>query len=683
MSLRRVFISVSLVIGLAALCVGLFYRDLVSYGVETWFRVQGLEVDFKIVRLNFTELKIEDLQIEDSLLIPSVEISYKLKGLSLDRLRALRLRVSQIDLAKVSSIVSKMTAAFPADESQAKESLFASLTKTCQSYASAAFDIKIDQINWQKRAVLHQLQMIKGANNSFILTVEDAKALGVINDFRQQLTVACGDEHIQARLLSGRLNLKPVASAISPSLFMSASAHWSEWTFDLGVDNALAMSGQLGLDLQGLSVGGIKSLRIPKARLEANIKTDEEKEGEVSVKAEKVFVETDYKFSIGSLYVSSKVPWPELTDLDFSVRDMNVDLSAPVGELRGLSSLGKIRVSKKKTQASMSLWDKTKSLSAGEILVDYVSEEDQLELSFGKKGLSLKLSDKLKSLLPNHADVLTNTKGHVRVHAKIRDQREKLSAHLKFRGDKISFTFEELHVEGLDVQQDLFYPQMKSSRGQSLKIERVNYDKEALTQFNIKYKMNSRSKWQFDGLDFVFHEGEFKTTSFDVDLEKKQIHGLGLEVKGYRLEHLLGVALGDKVQADGTVVGRLALDYFDKKIKMHGHFESEKPGRIKYRPRGEDPNANHFSLSPMDILQSYLYDFYYTNLGLSVVVQEDFNMQMILSTLGRNPGYLGGKPLKLNINLKQNLLAALKGMMLSYDLSEVLKQKLEESNRRD
>ena len=55
---------------------------------------------------------------------------------------------------------------------------------------------------------------------------------------------------------------------------------------------------------------------------------------------------------------------------------------------------------------------------------------------------------------------------------------------------------------------------------------------------------------------------------------------------------------------------------------------------------------------------------------------EDYNMKMTLTALGKNPGYLNGKSLKLNVNLEQNLLAAFQAMMLSYNLPKRLEEKI-------
>ena len=81
----------------------------------------------------------------------------------------------------------------------------------------------------------------------------------------------------------------------------------------------------------------------------------------------------------------------------------------------------------------------------------------------------------------------------------------------------------------------------------------------------------------------------------------------------------------------------------------------------------------------MDILQGYLYDFAFETLSLQIESDKNYDSIMILNTLGRNPQYVQGKPLKLNIKLEQNILAAVQSMMLTYDLPNKLKEKLEGS----
>ena len=55
---------------------------------------------------------------------------------------------------------------------------------------------------------------------------------------------------------------------------------------------------------------------------------------------------------------------------------------------------------------------------------------------------------------------------------------------------------------------------------------------------------------------------------------------------------------------------------------------------------------------------------------------ENYDMKMTMTALGKNPGYLSGKALKLNVNLEQNLLAAFQAMMLSYNLPKRLEEKI-------
>ncbi|MBY0315177.1 MAG: YdbH domain-containing protein, partial [Bdellovibrionales bacterium] len=126
--------------------------------------------------------------------------------------------------------------------------------------------------------------------------------------------------------------------------------------------------------------------------------------------------------------------------------------------------------------------------------------------------------------------------------------------------------------------------------------------------------------------------------------------------------------------------GHVNLRYKDKIPTIQGQLQGEGPGWIRYRPPGNRPKITIQSTdNPMDILQGYLYDFAFETLSLQIESDKNYDSIMILNTLGRNPQYVRGKPLKLNIKLEQNILAAVQSMMLTYDLPNKLKEKLEGS----
>ena len=145
------------------------------------------------------------------------------------------------------------------------------------------------------------------------------------------------------------------------------------------------------------------------------------------------------------------------------------------------------------------------------------------------------------------------------------------------------------------------------------------------------------------------------------------------------LEKALKLALGDSVTAEGSLDGQIQIFFKGKKPMAKGHLQSSKKGWIRYRKPGSSPPKQEItSTNPMDILEAYLYDFYYDQLYIDFETDDQFDMKMTLRTQGQNPGYLKGKPLKLNINLEQNLLAAFKAMMLTYNLPHKIKEKIEE-----
>lgn len=158
-------------------------------------------------------------------------------------------------------------------------------------------------------------------------------------------------------------------------------------------------------------------------------------------------------------------------------------------------------------------------------------------------------------------------------------------------------------------------------------------------------------------------------------LELPHLH---LEIEKLPLKTLFDLSFGHIADAKGDLMGQVDLHYQQKKLDMKGHLNSIKPGWIRYRPPGLTQNSGlQVTDTPASILNNYLYNFYYQEIGFDLSTQKNFDMQAHLSASGHNPDYLNGKTLKLNIRLEQNLLAAIRSMMLSYDLPSRLKDKIE------
>ena len=123
---------------------------------------------------------------------------------------------------------------------------------------------------------------------------------------------------------------------------------------------------------------------------------------------------------------------------------------------------------------------------------------------------------------------------------------------------------------------------------------------------------------------------------------------------------------------------RYTIDYKGKVPLFKGHLKAKEKGVIRYRKPGQGPiDFKTVTANPMDILHSYLYDFDYSQLDIDMDSNQKYDMKMTLRTLGKNPQYMEGKPLKLNIKLDQNLLAGFKAMMLTYDMPNKIKDKIE------
>jgi hypothetical protein len=331
-----------------------------------------------------------------------------------------------------------------------------------------------------------------------------------------------------------------------------------------------------------------------------------------------------------------------------------------------------------KYQLKASVSDRTGSLQISNVRLAGDTSTQVHLISLDSKKSALKLKPETLQFLPFLKNSVQTISGQILFGGELQYNNQTLDGRLDFVGNNIDAETEWGNIAGADFKQSLLsLKNLSSPPRQFLKIKKVTVG-QSFEDLALEYQVASLKNVNVSQFSMSIDKARLNAKNFSFNLEQKRIENFSVQVVDLDLERVLALGLKDTVKAQGRLHGHVNLTFEGSKPVLTGLLKDTQKGWIQYRP-GATPASQTLSISdgPMDILNNYLYDFQYDNLSLAISTNKSYDMKMKLSTLGRNPNYLGGKPLLLNVNLEQNLLAAMQSMMLTYDLPSRLKERLE------
>ena len=358
--------------------------------------------------------------------------------------------------------------------------------------------------------------------------------------------------------------------------------------------------------------------------------------------------------------------------VSFQVQDLSYENYGPFE----IDSIWNVATEILKSDFSISL--KENLLAEGDLSVS--KEKSDIELKFKSPEKGLKLTDLIVNFAPEDAKKkLSKSSGIVFFDGHYIQSSDRIQNRLSLLAENVSLKSEEFEVEGLQLQHSIIdQSTLESPSRQSLKIKSIYFGTQ-IKDIQIQYKLKNKSQINIEKLRFEFEGATYSAKDFKIFVEQRRTSPLNVKIESLDLERFLKLALGETATAKGELTGHVKIRFVEQKpVIEYGLLKAKGPGQIQYRPptSAGPPDPNSYSTNPMEILNSYLYDFHYSELSVSLSSDAKYDMNMKLSALGKNPGYLNGKSLKLNVNLEQNLLAAFQAMMLSYNLPKKLEEKI-------
>ncbi|MCC6137620.1 MAG: YdbH domain-containing protein, partial [Bdellovibrionaceae bacterium] len=329
-------------------------------------------------------------------------------------------------------------------------------------------------------------------------------------------------------------------------------------------------------------------------------------------------------------------------------------------------------------KAFIDISDATKNLAIRNLELEHTPQATKA--LFKKATTQIHLNSQITELLPITKEHIKTISGVLSAEGHVQFKDDNLTGGLKLFGKDISVSSGYGDVTEMQWEHDvLSFKTFTSSPLQTLRIKSFTAGK-TIENIYLEYQVMNLDTLRAQKLHLEYEKALIDAENFMIHPLKQELIGFKATIKNLPLESILTMALGPFVSATGHLNGHVNLEFEDKIPTMNGRLTSEKEGWILYRKQGDQQqNGLQLSDSPMTILNSYLYNFNYKTLDLDLRSNKQYQMNVLLGAYGHNPDYLKGKPLKLKINLEQNVLAAIQSMMLSYDLPSKLKERIEDN----
>lgn len=171
--------------------------------------------------------------------------------------------------------------------------------------------------------------------------------------------------------------------------------------------------------------------------------------------------------------------------------------------------------------------------------------------------------------------------------------------------------------------------------------------------------------------------GQLRLAPAKVDLKAPR-QSLVVEMTGVELARLFEVYPAEGLSGRGTLDGRLPISLDEGKwVIDSGQLRAREPGGyLRYRSDKLKDLAQ--TNAGMRQVAEALDDFHYTVMASDVDYDQQGVLVLGLQLQGSNPSLQGGRPIRLNVRLEEDIPALLASLQLSGQVSEVIQKRVQE-----
>ncbi len=601
---------------------------ITTWAIQRYAKNHQQDLQFEITAFTLSEFSLKDLRLNSKNIIPLLNVQYDV-GAS-DFFKKIQLDIDTLDAESLQDTFTKLAK----NQSDTSEpAAFAESFALCRKFRKIEL-----QIQWRELVVGTQKMALqlraKNAPKQFQVEWDDQKnSKGLIN-------VICEGESIQ--VTSERLNFEVKDTVYNEMQISNFSISLHESGVQWKAEQPLAWN--------------------TKGVVEAHY-----------VKAHQAYI-----WNLPAVELHGLYNFDGSLSGEFKIPNMSLGFKEKGDQVAGVELLGTFLKNTDSAKAMLQVRDKTRELFIDDL--DIAQDSEALRIKTDVTKTKIKFNSQLASLIPDVKKWLKELSGTLKLGSDITYQNEKLSGTLHLVGENLTSQSDFGHYEGISFNHRInSLDSFATPERQWLKIKKINLGP-GVEDFKITYQMPSMFTVEVSQFSARAGKGELYAENFIIYPQKKRIEKFLAQVVNVDLETLLAIGLKDTVQAKGLLHGHLGVSYKGNRPVFKGLLTDPKPGWIQYRTGNTQAAGISLSDGPMEILNNYLYDFQYQNLSLTISSDTNYDMTVNLAALGHNPNYLSGKPLKLNVNLEQNLLAAMQSIMLTYDLPNRIREKLEKVN---
>ncbi len=607
---------------------GVYARtEILTWFLQNYAQKHDQDLQFEISAFTFNDLKLKNIRLNKKNVLPILDISYNIW--SSDVLKKIVIDIDTIDVESLQDTMSKIGSRKQAKDPMAFEEAYS----YCEKVRKIDLHVKWRELVVGSRKIPMQLRAVNTANEMQIEWNDKKNSQGDV-----RLNCVANSISLVSKRLSFEVKdtvFKEMKVADFSIKLDKAMVSWTaaqplDWGITGTVDLNFSQNKQTYIfDIPGFDFKGMYN-------------------PDGSVSGEFIFPQ----LSLGS----------QKTGDQFS----------------GLNLSGTFLKTAERANAVMRVRDQTKELFIDGLEVLQTADVVQIKTAAAKT--IIKFNDQLGSFIPDSKKYLKSISGTIKLGSDLTLKSEKWSGTLHVIGENIACSSEYGDYEGVSFSHKVNSLETFSTpKQQFLKIKKINMGP-GVDDLSITYQMPNLYTVEVSRFHARAGKGELFAENFTIFPQKKHIENFLAQVVNVDLETLLAIGLKDTVKAQGVLHGHLGISYEGKRPVFKGLLTDPKEGWIQYRTGNLQASGISLSDGPMEILNNYLYDFKYQNLSLRLSSDTNYDMKMTLAALGYNPSYLGGKPLKLNVNLEQNLLAAMQSVMLTYDLPNRIREKFEKVN---
>lgn len=688
MKFKKTFFAVLFLTLLIAVAV-IFRIQFIHWAVATYFAQKNIKIEFKINHLGFSAVSLKDVVMDGHTKIESIEVS--LASLRPLKLSALQLVATQLDLDEVSKLSEKINKGVVKKQSESpardddKPTSFVSLSGSCAQLELWELDIRVGSIVYQKKEVPLGLRVHKKQNAS---TFVELKGSLTSSPFAGSLKFRSADYHLNGEVQCGSDKIRILLPSVAVHLQKAKGAsdlvvERADWNVENGVvevlpvdDFTLDFPGQLKIDLEKHNAqyfhGQTRLQILGKAQL-ANPQA-----GNAQVKLSSLRLGKPFPIRLAAAVLDFKKSSTDTFSITgkYSLRNLDYLDEKRQPLVEGLHLAGSFSLLPDKYSARFRATDKSGVLHFRQGDIVYTPAKGNTKFTLAAHKNFIEVNDRVSSLLPEYKEWEIKGNGRVFLGGSIQSKNDKWVGKIAVEGKEINISTKQGYVKNLNFSHDILeYPRLASSILRSVRADEVGFGP-VLNDLVLSYQVHDLSKIYVAKFSFYYEEAFVIAQSFIVDAKRMKMKELKADVTNLSLEKLLKLPLGETITAHGKLNGRVNLEVEKNVPVVNGFLRTSNNGWIRYRKTEGQPKLS-LSTSPMEILEGYLYDFVYTDLEVDIVSDTAYDLKMTLRVFGKNPNFVGGKPLKLNVNVEQNLLAAFEAMMLTYTMQEKIEKQFE------